>query len=137
LPRCEVLSFIDSAKDGLPERLQRTRAREQKEFDQVDATKAKLWRRRQLVDLTLPLPPALAKAMEMAKDDYLLVINRLSQSRREEDLRFARAAREWVEQFPILRTKREQMDQRAQELRDSLSTNTPGQRKSRGDERTR
>jgi hypothetical protein len=29
------------------------------------------------------------------------------------------------------------MDQRVQALRDSLSTNTPGQRKSRGDERTR
>ena len=115
----------------------RTRAREQKEFDQVDSTKAKLWRGRQLVDLTLPLPPMLAKTMAMAKDDYLLVINRLSQSRREEDLKFARAAREWVEQFPILRTKREQMDQRVQALRDSLSTNTPGQRKSRGDERTR
>ena len=114
------------------------RARERKELNELDATKAKLWRGRQLVDLTLPLPPVLAKTMAMAKDDYLLVINRLSQSQREEDLKFARAAREWVEQFPILRTTREQMDQRAHELRESLSTtNTPDQRKSRGDERTR
>ena len=46
--------------------------------------------------------------------------------------------RHYVEQFPILRTTREQMDQRVHELRESLSTtNTPGQRKSRGDERTR
>lgn len=60
----------------------------------------------------------------------------LSQPQRDEGLKFDRPVGRAVSD--LAHATREQMDQRVHELRESLSTtNTPGQRKSRGDERTR
>jgi hypothetical protein len=106
------------------------------EHGSVDEAKARLRRARDLPDLTMP-PSTVKRSFEIVRRGYVDAIERLSRSAREEDLKAVLVLRQYVEQFPILRATREQIDQRIEALRESLSTNTPGQRKSRGDERTR
>jgi hypothetical protein len=107
------------------------------EHGSIDAAKARMRRARELPDLTLPPAANVKQAFDLVRSGYLDAIGKLSQSQREEHLKAALVLRHYVEQFPILRSTREQIDKRVEALRDSLSTNTPGQRKSRGDERTR
>ncbi len=106
------------------------------EHGSMDEAKARLRRARELPDLTMP-PSSVKRTFDIVRRGYVEAIQRLSRSAREEDLKAAQVLRQYVEQFPLLRTTREQIDQRIEALRESLSTNTPGQRKGRGDERTR
>ncbi|WP_326405355.1 relaxase/mobilization nuclease domain-containing protein [Methylibium sp.] len=115
----------------------RSRSRALQEVIKRDKTAAKLWRARRLPDLSLPPGTSMNEALRMAKDDYRLVVDQLSRSNREADLQFARAARHWVDQFPIVRATRELMDERAQLLEQSLSQEAPSRRAKRNDERSR
>lgn len=87
-------------------------------------------------DMTLP-GYNIGRLLKLAKEDYLLVIKRLSRSQRAEDLKFAEAATAWIDKFPVLNIRHELMDERAQTLRDSLSINQAGNRNHSTDERTR
>jgi hypothetical protein len=121
-----------------PEKLKSVKMWERliEEHGSIDEAKARLRRARELPDLTMP-PSSLKHTFDIVRRGYIDAIKRLSQSAREEDLKAALALRQYVEQFPILRTTREQMDQRIEALRDSLSTSKRVQRKARDDERTR
>jgi hypothetical protein len=106
------------------------------EHGSIDEAKTRLRRARELPDLAMP-PSSVKRTFDIVRRGYVDAIKHLSRSAREEDLKAAQVLRQYVEQFPILRATREQIDQRIEALRESLSTNTPGQRKGRGGERTR
>lgn len=82
-----------------------------------------------LPDMTLP-SVNLSRLMAMVRDDYLVVVNRLSRSQREEDLKFAEALKGWIDQLPILRTAIKDVEARVNVLRDALA-------KRRGDDVSR
>lgn len=72
------------------------------------------------VDLSLP-DGDVGRLLRMAREDYQLVIAKLSRSQRIEDLEFAKAAMVWVERFPVLAVHQARLQQHAQRLREFLS----------------
>jgi hypothetical protein len=118
-------------------RQRKRRERLEREFkDAAASTKHRLRRDRELPDLSLPTASQSVKsAFVLARQDYETLIHKLSRDQRREHLLVAQQLREYVDQIPMFRLSKEQLDRRAQALRDSLVPKVRG--KPRDDERTR
>jgi hypothetical protein len=114
----------------------RRKERQQTEYEEaVGNARHRLKQQRRFPDFTLP-PSEHGKLMtQLARDDYATLIRELTAQQRSELLAVAEAIRGWVDQIPMAGLSREQVDERAQALRESLEPEQQGN--TRRDERTR